>query len=212
MRIRLAARRPKSTREQTADVLRNAIVSGELKPGQRLFETDIAEQLGISRAPVREALRQLEQEGLIVSTPYRETRVATTSEVEIQEVLLPIRSTLEIFALRRIMAGNPAEAIAVLQPIVETMREAAAANDRTGVAEADIEFHKALIHLAGHPHPIRIWNSIASLIRGSFLLAATKRGLDHTVAGHDELLRAMAAGEVAPAEALLQQHMEEMVE
>ena len=97
----LAPLAPASLRRRASDVLRSAIVEGRLRPGDRLKEVELAEQLGISRAPVREALRQLEHEGLVASLPYRATEVLGVSQEEVAEVLVPIRLTIESFAFRK---------------------------------------------------------------------------------------------------------------
>ena len=78
-----------SRRHRVAEALRASIVSGRLRPGDRLREVELATQLGTSRAPVREALRQLEQEGLVLSSPYRGTEVIGVSQEEVEEVLVP---------------------------------------------------------------------------------------------------------------------------
>src|SRR5262245_2591404 len=90
----------KSLRHQVLETLREAIITGRFQPGNRLVEEELCLQLGVSRGPVREALRQLEQEGLVVSFPYRATEVIGVSEEEVREVLIPMRLTLERFAFR----------------------------------------------------------------------------------------------------------------
>src|SRR5215510_4314328 len=88
-------------REQVVDHLREAITVGRLADGDRLIEERIATELQTSRGPVREALRQLEHEGLVVSYPYRGAVVLGVSEEEIQQVLIPIRLTLERFSFMK---------------------------------------------------------------------------------------------------------------
>src|SRR6202521_5912686 len=87
----------RSLRQQVASSLRDAILSGSLKPGQRLVEEEISQGMHTSRGPLREALRQLEQEGLVMSVPYRGSFVSRISTLEVIEVLIPLRSTLEGF-------------------------------------------------------------------------------------------------------------------
>ncbi len=77
-----------SRRHRVVVALRTAITAGQLRPGDRLLETDISTRMGISRAPVREALRQLEQEGLVISYPYRGTEVLGVSQEEVEEILV----------------------------------------------------------------------------------------------------------------------------
>src|SRR4051812_36785971 len=94
---------PASLRRRATEVLRAAIVDGAMEPGDRLKEVEISEQLGVSRSTVREALRQLEHEGLVVQSPYRATEVLGVSQQEITEVLVPIRLTIESSAFRQAM-------------------------------------------------------------------------------------------------------------
>jgi hypothetical protein len=89
---------PDSRRHQLARALRDAVVRGDRRPGERIVERDIAARTDISRGPLREALRQLEQEGLIVSVPYQGTCAAGISQREIDEMLILIRLVLELFA------------------------------------------------------------------------------------------------------------------
>src|SRR2546423_3767236 len=90
-------RRPR--REQVVEALREAIVAGKLEDGERLIEDRIARELKTSRGPVREALRQLEHEGFVVSYPYRGAVVLGVSDEEVHEVLIPVRLTLAKFSI-----------------------------------------------------------------------------------------------------------------
>src|SRR4051812_5764530 len=101
LRPDLPALTPASLRSRASEALRTAIVEGRLQPGDRLREVELASQLGVSRAPVREALRQLEYKGLVASSPYRATEVLGVSQEEIEEVLVPIRLIIETFAFKK---------------------------------------------------------------------------------------------------------------
>ncbi len=210
MVFRLNAAPQKSTREHITETLRNAILAGELPSGQRLVERELADQLGTSRAPVREALMQLEQEGFVESLPYRGTRVTTTTAIEVREVLLPIRTQLEIFALRQLLKNKNEEVISALISIVKDMRTATANEDHFGVIEKDLEFHRVLMETTGYSHPIRIWQSITPVILRAFLVGTTTRTLNETVEGHEKLLEVMQSGDAEAAEVILRHHIEEM--
>ena len=84
--------------QQVVEILRSAIIAGRYEPGERLIEATLSSELGTSRGPVREALRQLENEGLVMSFPYRGAVVLGVSDEEVQEVLIPIRLTLERYS------------------------------------------------------------------------------------------------------------------
>src|SRR5579862_6918323 len=161
-------KRRSSRREEVVQTLRHAIVIGELADGERLIEDRIARELDTSRGPVREALRQLEYEGLVVSYPYRGAVVLGVSDEEVNEVLIPIRLTLERFsftkAFERMADGDFAE----LAKEVWLMREAAGGDDLLRSVEADIRFHEYVLSCSGQPHTTQVWRSIAPRIRAYF--------------------------------------------
>lgn len=187
---------PASMRQRATDVLRAAIIGGRLVPGDRLKEADLSEQLGISRAPVREALRQLEHEGLVVSLPYRATEVLGISQEEIAEVLVPIRLTLETFAFRRglpLLSGDDLDALSVL---VQTMRQAGATGDLDALAEADVRFHELVIERSGQQHCLQIWRSIQPRVRAYFRRDAPIHSRADEIADeHEELVDVLRRGD-----------------
>lgn len=187
---------PASMRQRAADVLRSAIVSGRLRPGDKLKELELAEQLGISRAPVREALRQLEHEGLVASLPYRATEVLGISQEEITEVLVPIRLTLETFAFRRALPLLTSDDLAVLEVFVQSMRRAAGDADLDALAEADVQFHELVIERSGQPHCLQIWRSIEPRVRTYFRRDAPIHArLEEIADEHQQLLEVLASGD-----------------
>src|SRR5262245_58522581 len=127
-------------REHVVDHLREAITVGRLADGDRLIEERIARELNTSRGPVREALRQLEHEGLVVSYPYRGAVVLGVSEEEIQEVLIPIRLTLERFSFTKALEQMDEADFAELAKEVWTMAEGAREGELLRLVEADIRF------------------------------------------------------------------------
>lgn len=199
-----------SMRERIADTLRNAILSGELQPGQRITEAEVAARLGTSRAPVREAIRELVNEGFLDSHAYRETRVSRVTLEELQEVLVPIRIVAETFALRRLMASPRESALEELGAIVGAMQRALADHDRARVIDEDLAFHRALVHAVPYSHPSRIWASITPVIYRAFVMGTTEATMQETVEGHVHLLRVVRGGDVEAAVAYLTEHIREM--
>src|SRR5215216_6176661 len=100
--------------QQVIEALRTAIISGRYEPGDRLIESALSAELGTSRGPVREALRQLENEGLVMSFPYRGAVVLGVSDEEVQEVLIPIRLTLERYSFMHALGRITEEEFAEL--------------------------------------------------------------------------------------------------
>jgi len=185
-----------SLRRRATDTLRSAIVAGRLQPGDRLKEVELAEQLGISRAPVREALRQLEHEGLVASSPYRATEVLGVSQDEIAEVLVPVRLTLESFAFRKAMPLLTKDDFEVLERLVASMRDSGARGDLDELAAADVRFHELVIARSGQPHCLQIWRSIEPRVRAYFRRDASAHPRPDELADeHQELLDALCAGD-----------------
>lgn len=129
--------------EVVFEYLRNAILSGELKPGERLMEVTIAEQLGVSRTPVREAIRKLEKENFVIMIPRKGAYVADLTKKDIMEVL-EIRKELEGFAAALAaerMENNEKEK---LKTIMQAFNENLEAMDKKGMIESDNAFHSAI--------------------------------------------------------------------
>ncbi len=177
-----------------ADTLRERIVSGETQPGEHLVEQQIADDLQTSRGPVREALRRLEYEGLVVSSPYRGAVVVGISDEEV-EVLMSLRVTLERFSFRKALfvMGDPE--LAELNKVVWQMERAASRNEIDGVVEADLRFHESVLEMSGQPHTVQVWRSIESRIRAYFYRFDRDRDLQSIVAEHRELFDALVAGQ-----------------
>ena len=154
----------KPLREQILNILRSAIISGEFKPGQPLIESEIATRLGVSRAPVREALQTLSAEALVDTVPYHETVVKVLNRRDIVE-LYSLRAVFEIFAIQRIIELNTPNAIAILRAVADEMMTAAQAGDIKLVTEIDRQFHDTLIRLSDHQLLAISWNNISMRVR-----------------------------------------------
>lgn len=160
---------PASLRHRVAQEIRDAIIQGHLKPGDKLKELEIAHQMGISRGPVREALRDLEAMGLVLSQPYRETVVVSTNREEIEELLIPIRLQLELYSIRVNLDQFDDALFQTLREIVESMREAASRNDLHAVVEEDMRFHESIITFSQHSFSNQIWNGITNRLHLHFI-------------------------------------------
>ena len=178
-------------REQVVDSLREAITVGRYVDGDRLIEDRIARELATSRGPVREALRQLEHEGLVVSYPYRGAVVLGVSEEEIQEVLIPIRLTLERFSFTKALEQMGDADFAELAKEVWVMAEAARSGELLRVVEADIRFHEFVLSRSGQPHTTQVWRSIAPRIRAYFFRYGLAADLERIAVEHGQLLQAV---------------------
>jgi len=197
----------KSRRERIIELLREAIVSGDLKPGQSLIETEIAAQLGVSRAPLREAMQALSREGLLETLPYRGTIVRKLSLADIEE-LYSFRALLETFALRRIIEQPDPQHIALLRTYFAAMLEAAQRNDVRAVNEHDRDFHDALIELSGHRLLQESWQTVSLRVRQVMSLRNRQnRDLTRVAYNHIPIIEAIEARDLAHGEKLLLAHI-----
>ena len=155
----------KSLREHVLEVLRNAIVNGELKPGQTLIEADLASQLGISRAPLREAINILNAEGLLETVPYHGTTVTKLARKDIED-LYSIRSLMEGFAVQRLIALGQAEAVAErLRDICADMMAAADEGNLREVNLIDRHFHDTLVASSQNELLVMLWGTVSLRVR-----------------------------------------------
>lgn len=199
-------RRPYRT-ARIADALREAIGTGELEPGDRLVEKWIAVRFGTSRAPVRDAIRELGHEGLVELVPYRSAVVLGVSEEEVHEVLIPIRLALERYAFSRTLTRIGKDGLAALEDTLSWMETAAAAGDLGAVVEADIRFHETILELSDSPHTVQVWRSISPRIRMYFLRYDRDRDLLAVVKEHRELYDAFRVADCDALIALLETHI-----
>lgn len=197
-----------SLRDSVTNAIRKAIVAGRLRPGDRITEEAVSGQLKVSRGPVREALRQLEQEGLVVSYPYRGTEVLGVSQEEIEEILVPIRLTLERFAFRHALPRLSEADLEELDRLVEAMRRAAAAADLDQLAEDDVRFHDLVISRSGQPHCRQIWKTIEPRVRAHFRRDAPAHLSPFELPDeHQQLLEALRSRDEATVLAVLEVHI-----
>ena len=177
--------------QQVVEILRSAIITGSYEPGERLIEATLSTELGTSRGPVREALRQLENEGLVMSFPYRGAVVLGVSDDEVQEVLIPIRLTLERYSFLRALERMTDEDFAELGKQIWLMEQAARADDLARIVEADLRFHEIVIGASGQTHTVQIWRTIWPRIRAYFYRYGRGQDLGRMVDEHRELLAAL---------------------
>ncbi len=197
-----------SRRHRVVVALRESITAGRLLPGDRLLETEISVRMGISRAPVREALRQLEQEGLVISYPYRGTEVLGVSQEEVEEVLVPIRLTLERFAFLRALPLLTSADFDKLEVFVAEMRQAAEAGDPDRLADADVRFHELVISQSAQRHCEQIWRTIEPRVRAHFRRdAPAHRTPYEVVEEHAELLAVLRTRNESAVLPVLEAHI-----
>ena len=148
-------------RDVVFNTLRKAILKGELKPGERLMEIALADRLGVSRTPVREAMRKLELEGLVVMIPRRGAQVANITEKDLNDVL-EVRIALENLSIEKACARMTEEQLAQLWDAAEEFEKTMAEGNLVKLAEADVAFHEVIYQSSDN----RRLNQVLNNLRG----------------------------------------------
>ncbi len=187
----------RTTPGSVAQVLRAAILEGRLKPGSPLRETHLASDLGVSRAPLREALALLSEEGLVEKIPYRGAFVATVSEEDIAEIA-SLRKRLEPYAIELAMPRLKGGATRLkVTRALEDMMIGADNNDPAATIDAHMSFHRAFYELSGHKLLLDLWRSWEAQLQLFFsadhLLFSD---LHEMVATHQRLLKIIDSGDL----------------
>ena len=146
--------------EQIAARLQREVLSSKLKPGDPLRETDLSERFGVSRGPIREAFRQLTQQGLLILEPNKGVRVAQNPSVEVRPLVVQLRRKIEIFVLDSIFKRITADDLAVWDDILSDIKAACESNDVDALTEHDLRFHQAIIQSHDDKDLFTLWQPI----------------------------------------------------
>ena len=203
-----AARGPQTTPAHALDWLRAAIVAGELRPGQRIAQEDVAERIGISVAPVREALRVLEQEGQVTYLPRRGYFVTELRIADLEEIYA-LRCVLEDRAVRHVLPTLDDDARQRLALAARDCVDAAYAGDVAAGLEANRRFHFTLLDAPDRPHTARVirqlWDATEAY-RALYYNSADERAA--AADAHDRIMDAVADRDADRLVAELDEHRE----
>jgi DNA-binding GntR family transcriptional regulator len=197
----------KPLREIVFETIRGAIITGELQPGQRLMEVQLAEEMGVSRTPVRESIRKLELEGLVKMVPRRGAYVTPMSVNDLKE-MMEIRRALEGLAAELASLNATAEEIAKLYAANQRFGESAMANDEEGIIKNDMAIHDIIYRASGNKKLLTMINSLREQMQ-RFRAEYVHRIEDKTplVNQHMEIIRKIESGESAMAKSLACEHI-----
>ena len=195
-------------RDVVFNTLRQAILKGELKPGERLMEIALADRLGVSRTPIREALRKLELEGLVLMIPRRGAQVANITEKDLNDVL-EVRVALENMAIEKACARITGEDLENLRLAEENFERMIAGGDLVRLAEADEAFHEIIYHAADN----RRLNEVVSNLREQIYryrleYLKEEEARKQLAKEHNELLQALKERDTARAQEIAFRHIE----
>ncbi len=182
--------------EQIAERLRQEILSSKLKPGDPLREVDLSERFGVSRGPVREAFRQLTQQGLLVLEPNKGVRVAQNPSVEVRPLVVKLRRTIEAFVLESIFDRITEADIMRWEEILADIKRACESNDLDSLTESDLRFHQAIIQSHDDKDLFTLWQPIAMRMMMHYTRLHDIMDSYHE---HERILDAIQAGDKARA-------------
>jgi DNA-binding GntR family transcriptional regulator len=204
----LKSLRPVSLREQARQAIRASIVTGDMQVGRVYSVPLLAEQLGVSPTPVREAMLDLVKERLLEPVRNKGFRVPARSDTGLEDIF-EIRLLLEAATMRRIAGPMPGRQREKFARLVAEMERRAASADLTGFLEADRRFHLGLLALTGNQRLLEIVGSLRDQARLYGLAGLAKTGgLIESATEHIAILDAIARGEGERAETLMRRHLE----
>jgi DNA-binding GntR family transcriptional regulator len=198
---------PISQRSSVAHFLREQIISGEMKPGGQVKQNEVAERFKCSPGPVREAMRDLESEGLLEHIPNRGVFVTSITNEEFLYMLLPVRLTLEQFALRNARAKFTPLVVKELQKQIEQMRAGAKLKNMQIVNEADIKFHTITMEVAASTQTLNLWKAVLSRVRLEFYKTGSISSLAKQASEHTALLEVLTTGSPTKIDEILKWHI-----
>jgi DNA-binding GntR family transcriptional regulator len=202
--------RPTPLRQAVYDALAEMIASGSLKPGQHLVESDLAEELGVSRQPIREALQRLQADGWVELRPAYGAFVHTPTGEEVEQ-LLGVRSVLEAYSAREAALHATPENITRLWELEEAGVAALDADDDNALVEANTALHSYIVEISGNKVLAELIAQVQRRVRWYYTPIARPRGTDawHE---HETLIRTIAEGDADKAEQLMRHHTERTTE
>ena len=204
----MALERPKSLRELALEHLRNSIIHGSLKMGQTLSERSISEELGVSKSPVREALAQLRDEGLVSIEPQKGARVFSLTETEVSQIC-DFRQAIETAAFQLALARDPNGLSEEMTRVVDQMEQARQASDEKTYLQLDTAFHHLIFKYAGNDYLTASYTRYVGKIAALRThLAKLPQHTDLSFEEHRGIAAAVRKGDMDEIRRLLTEHIE----
>lgn len=194
-------------RDVVFNTLRQGILTGELKPGERLMEIHLANRLGVSRTPIREAIRKLELEGLVIMIPRRGAEVAQITEKNLRDVL-EVRRALDAFAAGLACERMDEECIHELNDAKIEFEKATKTKDAKIIAKADVKFHDIILMSTGNERLVQLVNNLAEqLYRYRFEYIKDEQSHKQLMEEHEEIYSSIVIGNKERASHAVQVHI-----
>ena len=199
-------------RDEGFNTLREAILKGDLKPGERLMELQLASKLGVSRTPIREAIRMLEQEGLAVTTPRKGAEVAKMTLKDMEDVL-EIRDALDELAVRIACQKISDEQLKQLEDMKELFEKSTQTGNVKKIAEADVTFHDVIYEATGNPKLVTLLNNLREQVyRYRVEYIKDPKNYPTLIAEHEAILESLKNRDVKNAVEAMHVHVANQAE
>ena len=199
-------------RDVVFNTLRNAILRGDLKPGERLMEMHLANKLGVSRTPIREAIRMLEQEGLAVTIPRKGAQVAKMTEKDLQDVL-EIRDSLDELAVRMACQRLTEDQLVELKSAMKDFEMATKSKDARKICEADENFHNVIYRMADNPKLETIVNNLLEqMYRYRYEYVKENSSYQQLIHEHAAIIEGFEKRDEAYVKEIMHTHLENQIE
>ena len=199
-------------RDVVFNTLRQAILRGELKPGERLMEIQLANKLGVSRTPIREAIRKLELEGLVLMIPRKGAEVAEITEKSLRDVL-EVRRALEELAVQLACEKITKEEIRELERVAKEFQQVVNSSDITEIAEVDVCFHDIIYTATDNQKLIQLLNNLREQMYRYRVEYLKRDGVfPQLIAEHEAIIRHIENNEKEKATEVMSRHIDNQVE
>ena len=195
-------------RDVVFNTLRQAILKGELEPGERLLEVQLADRLGVSRTPIREAIRKLELEGLVKMVPRKGAEVASISEKSLRDVL-EVRRALEELAMTLACQRITGEEVTRLRRANHAFSEAARKKNLIDMTERDVDFHEVIYQATGNQRLVQIINNLREQMyryRLEYIKDEAKRAV--LTQEHELIIQALASRDLEAGKEAVRRHID----
>ncbi|WP_245733943.1 GntR family transcriptional regulator [Lentzea jiangxiensis] len=193
-------------KERAAAEIRSAIVRGDLQPGTPIKDVELAERLGLSRTPVREALATLTDEGLVETKPHAYTRVTALEAEPVLDALVVVQTMHSLAVGIAVLRKMPAEDIAAMRAANEAFKKALEANDAVAALAADDEFHAVAVHRCGNFAVAATIDRYTPLVRRAEHSRFSSPQARHSVTQHDQIIEACERGDHEQASLLVDEN------
>lgn len=199
-------------RDVVFNTLREEILTGKMEPGERLMEIHLADKLGVSRTPIREAIRKLELEGLVIMIPRRGAEVAQITWKSLKDVL-EVRRALDVLAIELACERMSRDDMEMLSGACESFEAATRTKDTRKIAEADVGLHDIIVASTGNTRLIQLVNNLAEQMyryRFEYLKDESKHGL--LVQEHKDMYKSIVNKDKESAAAVVRKHIDNQEE